>query len=116
MQGLRGMLANMKTTSAETASRNPITLAVGRRLKEIRIEKGLSQEDLAHEACVGRAAISAIESGTSNPTVLTLASLCAVLGVSLSHLFAPLTMALETSDGRRSNAARPPKIARSRLR
>jgi transcriptional regulator with XRE-family HTH domain len=110
------MLGFMKSTPKLPAGRNPITVAVGRRLKEIRRNAGKSQEDLAHEASVGRAAISSIESGATNPTVLTLAALCAALGVSLSELFAPLTMTLESAETRRTNAANPPKIERSRLR
>ncbi|PQV51900.1 DNA-binding XRE family transcriptional regulator [Paraburkholderia sp. BL21I4N1] len=110
------MLGLMKSTPKQPAGRNPITAAVGRRLKEVRRNAGKSQEDLAHEASVGRAAISSIESGVTNPTVLTLAALCAALGLSLSDLFAPLTMTLESAETRRANVANPPKIERSRLR
>ncbi|AJW93814.1 helix-turn-helix family protein (plasmid) [Burkholderia gladioli] len=90
--------------------------AVGRRLKEVRLQAGKSQEDLAHEAAVSRVAISAVESGAANTTVLTLAALCRPLGISLSELFAPLTMPLDAQEPRRVNAAKPPKIGRSRLR
>lgn len=110
---LSGMNASAKTPTFE---RNPITQAVGRRLKEVRLQAGKSQEDLAHEASVSRVAISAVESGATNTTVLTLAALCRPLGISLSELFAPLTMPLDIQDPRRVNAAKPPKIGRSRLR
>nr|WP_175752646.1 helix-turn-helix transcriptional regulator [Burkholderia anthina] len=100
----------------QETSQVTITVAVGKRLKEVRRQAGKSQEDLAHEASVGRAAISSIESGVTNPTVLTLAALCGPLGISLAELFAPLTMSLEDLDTRRINVAKPPKIERSRLR
>ncbi len=111
-----GILSVMKAPIPPTEERNPITVAVGKRLKEVRRHAGKSQEDLAHEASVGRAAISSIESGVTNPTVLTLAALCGPLGISLAELFAPLTMTLEDKDTRRINVAKPPKIERSRLR
>ncbi|PEH41911.1 hypothetical protein CRM94_06985 [Burkholderia gladioli] len=110
---LLGMNASAQTPTFE---RNAITQAVGRRLKEVRVQAGKSQEELAHEAAVSRNAISAVESGAADTTILTLAALCRPLGISLSELFASLTMPLDVQDARRINAAKPPKVGRSRLR
>lgn len=116
LRALGFILSSMNATRQPVRVRNPITVAVGERLKAVRRQAGKSQEDLAHEASVGRVAISSIESGVTNPTVLTLAALCGPLGISLAELFAPLTMTLEEKDTRRTNVAKPPKIERSRLR
>lgn len=80
--------------------RNPVCRAVGKRIKLLRIERDLSQEDLSYEANIGRAAVSAIENGTSNPTLLTLVALANVLGVSLGELFAPIVVTQEATQER----------------
>ncbi|MFM0487355.1 helix-turn-helix domain-containing protein [Paraburkholderia graminis] len=82
--------------------RNPICRAVGKRIKLLRIERDLSQEDLSHEANIGRAAVSAIENGTSNPTLLTLVALANVLDVSLGELFAPISIKFEAKEEHRT--------------
>jgi DNA-binding XRE family transcriptional regulator len=87
-------------------NRNPVCRAVGKRIKLLRIERELSQEDLSHEAGIGRAAVSAIENGTSNPTLLTLVALANVLGVSLGELFAPISITMEPPEDQRTTTRR----------
>jgi transcriptional regulator with XRE-family HTH domain len=107
----------MKAHAEQTViRRNAVSVAVGKRLKELRIRAGKSQEELAHDASVARARISAIEVGDGNPTVLTVAALCRALGISLAELFAPLTASLDELEPRRVNEAQPPKLERPRLR
>lgn len=74
--------------------RNPVATAIGRRVKDCRIEAELSQEELADAALLDRTRISAIERGVANPTVETLAVICNVLGLTLSDLFEPLKLSL----------------------
>ena len=56
-------------------------------LKEIRKEKGFSQEKLAAECELDRTYISMIERGVSSPTLSKLVKISAVLGVNLSEIF-----------------------------
>ncbi|CAB3661160.1 helix-turn-helix domain-containing protein [Paraburkholderia rhynchosiae] len=88
--------------------RNAVATAVGKRVKACRIEAGKSQEELAYEACLDRTRVSVIERGIGNPTVETLATICYVLGITLSNLFEPLTVSLKPSDEHRTGTP-PPK-------
>ncbi len=56
-------------------------------LRTRRVELGLTQESLAHEAEVDRSYVGRIERCTENPTVDTLERLAAVLRVPLAALF-----------------------------
>ncbi len=56
-------------------------LKVGKSLREARIEKGLSQKDLALRVGMKQPDISKIEEGKSNITLLTLFTLCKVLEI-----------------------------------
>jgi len=61
---------------------------MGTRVKEIREQCGMSQEELAYKAGVCRATISAIENDPKKkPTVRTLEKLAKALGVSLDRIF-----------------------------
>ena len=60
--------------------------AVGNRIRSLRIEKGLSQEDLANEAEVPLSQIGRIERGENNPTISTLYVISEALGIELKKL------------------------------
>jgi transcriptional regulator with XRE-family HTH domain len=95
----------------------PISIALGKRIKQRRHEVDKSQETLAFEAHVDRTYISAIERGIANPSIETLANVCYALDVTLAELFAPLDgVSLKPTGERRANAATPPEIKRQRLR
>jgi len=57
--------------------------ALGAALKALRLEKKMTQQDLAHEADLTVAHLSKIERGLTNPTWGTVAALAEGLGVSL---------------------------------
>lgn len=57
------------------------------RLKEIRVEKGLTQESLADEIGVTRQTIIAVEKAKFVPSVKLALELASVLGVPLEDLF-----------------------------
>jgi transcriptional regulator with XRE-family HTH domain len=100
-----------------TRSPAPITVALGRRIKQRRHEVDKSQETLAFEALVDRTYISAIERGIANPSIETLANICYALDITLAGLCEPLNgVSLAPTGERRANAATPPEIKRSRLR
>jgi transcriptional regulator with XRE-family HTH domain len=54
---------------------------VGRNVRRLREERGLSQEKLAFEADLHRTYISGVERGARNPTVLVLGQLAKALKV-----------------------------------
>ncbi|MFC3532023.1 helix-turn-helix domain-containing protein [Vogesella facilis] len=95
----------------------PISVALGKRIKECRHAVDKSQETLAFEAHVDRTYISSIERGVANPSIETLADICHAIGISLAELFASMTDIPRAPSGeRRANAATPPEIKRRRLR
>ncbi len=61
--------------------------ALGRRIRELRKQKGLSQEGLADEAAMHRTYMWGIERGSRNPSLNHLSRIANALGVSLSALF-----------------------------
>ncbi|WP_035669382.1 helix-turn-helix domain-containing protein [Flavobacterium sp. 83] len=60
---------------------------VGKRIQEIRIEKNLSQQDLAARCNFEKSNMSRLESGGANATLSTLDIVCKALGVEIIELF-----------------------------
>jgi len=60
---------------------------LGSNLKRIRIEKGISQVDIAQSLNVSRGFISNIENGKTNPTLLTITSIAKALNVGIDEMF-----------------------------
>lgn len=63
-------------------------VAFGMILKDLRANRGLSQQELASEAQVDRACISLLESGKRHPTLFTLLALARALQTTASELVA----------------------------
>lgn len=61
---------------------------VGRNLRRLRLERGLSQEKLAHDARIAPSFISQIENGKRSPTVTLLQQLAATLRAPIVEFFA----------------------------
>lgn len=59
---------------------------LGKNLKRIRTEKGISQGDIVRSLGMDRAFISNIENGKTNPTLATIAKLAKAIGVSVDEL------------------------------
>jgi transcriptional regulator with XRE-family HTH domain len=62
---------------------------VGRNVKRIRQEKGLTQEQLAELSGFSQQYISGLEQGRRNPTIVSLYELATALGVSHMELVRP---------------------------
>jgi transcriptional regulator with XRE-family HTH domain len=60
--------------------------ALGKRIKDLRKEKGLSQEDLSNEADIPLSQVGRIERGEVNATISTLHAISVALGVYLKEL------------------------------
>ena len=88
---------------------NAITLAVGQNLRHFREQRGMTQLELAMSAEVERTRVSKLELGRVNPSVLTLATICHVLNITLADLFGDIRLAHPpTTEGgplRRANQA-----------
>ncbi|NTU70462.1 MAG: helix-turn-helix transcriptional regulator [Coriobacteriia bacterium] len=63
----------------------------GKRLRELRDERSLTQEKLAHLAGLERTYISQAEQGRRNTTILTLQKLATALEVDITELLMPPT-------------------------
>lgn len=60
---------------------------IGRKLKLLRLERGLSQEKLAEYVNMSREHISCIEKGKNLPTVETLYNLAAYFEIDIKYFF-----------------------------
>lgn len=67
--------------------RKNVAEAIGRRLTEIRLANGLSQEAFAEKVGMHRTYYSAIERGEKNVTLVTLSRVTDALGIRMSSLF-----------------------------
>ena len=59
---------------------------LGNNLKRMRIEKSISQGDIARSLSVSRGFVSNIENGKTNPTLATITRLANAIGVSSDEL------------------------------
>jgi len=63
----------------------------GLRVRQLRTERGLSQEAFADKAGLHRTYIGSIERGEQNISLSNIEKLADTLGISLAELFAPFT-------------------------
>lgn len=59
----------------------------GERLRELRQERGFTQEELALRADITTSYYGQIERGSANPSVALLEKICAVMGISIGDIF-----------------------------
>ncbi|UWR22702.1 cupin domain-containing protein [Sulfitobacter sp. S190] len=63
---------------------------IGHRLKTIRVERGLSQRELAQRAGLTNGTISLIETDKTSPSVASLKSLLDAIPISMAEFFTPI--------------------------
>lgn len=68
-------------------SENNINVLFGKRIKQLRMQKGLSQEELGYEAGLHRTYIGQIERAEKNITLKNIAKIAKELDVNISELF-----------------------------
>jgi len=61
-------------------------LQFGKKLRDVRLKKKLSQGDIARILCVHRSYISGLERGRRNPSLMTVYKVAKALGVSTNEL------------------------------
>lgn len=66
--------------------KNPVLLALGKNVSELRNKKELTQEQLAERSGLDPSYISGIERGVRNPSVLSLVRLSGGLGTTTSEV------------------------------
>ncbi|MBV7329218.1 helix-turn-helix domain-containing protein [Chloroflexi bacterium TSY] len=69
------------------SKRLPVTEKFGHRIRVLRKERGLSQEQLAERSGLDRTYISGIERGVRNVALRNIEALAQALNVSISDLF-----------------------------
>ena len=69
-----------------------VTIAFGKRVRELRVAKGLSQEDLGERCSLDRTYISSLERGHRNVGLKNIAALAQALDVSLSDFFSGINL------------------------
>jgi transcriptional regulator with XRE-family HTH domain len=67
-------------------TRDPQELGIGSVLRDLRLQRGLSQEQLATKAKMHRNYIGGLERGEKSPTFKSVGKLLAALGVSWTEL------------------------------
>lgn len=75
----------------------------GRRLRELRQNKKMSQEELAFKAGISPAHLGQIERAEKNPTLETIGKLSEALGISLPELFS-FEITADSMDADKGNA------------
>lgn len=66
-----------------------IAVELGKRIKVLRKERGISQEELSFKAGISAAHLGQIERAVKKPTVETIGKLAAALEVPVTALFSP---------------------------
>ncbi|AVM76180.1 helix-turn-helix domain-containing protein [Magnetospirillum gryphiswaldense] len=70
-------------------------------LRKIRIEKAMTQEELAHQAGMSVPYLSDIERGRSAPSLVVLADLATALGITMADMFRDFEITELDRDGGR---------------
>lgn len=73
-------------------SKQKILIKFGERVREIRKEKGLSQEELAHKADLHRTYIGMIERAEKNITLVNIEKITNALEISIKDIFNGITI------------------------
>ena len=92
---------------------NVLKKQLGLRLKEVRLAKGMKQEDLEKWSFSYRY-YGRMERGLVNPTLETLARLCDIFEISMSDLFAFTDTDREASEDREAVALKVAQVLKGR--
>jgi len=74
--------------SSPRHANDPDLVALGAAIRRARVERGVSQEELAFRSGIDRAYMSSIERGQQNPGIASLIRVAVALGLSAAELMA----------------------------
>ena len=66
---------------------NDVKIVLGLRIKQIRNEIGISQEELANRAGLDRTYITSVEKGRRNISIVNIEKICNALNISIKQFF-----------------------------
>lgn len=69
------------------SAHDPCLLSLGASIRALRLRQGLSQEQLAYDANIGRSYMGGIERGEHNVAVINLCKIASALDTSAANLF-----------------------------
>lgn len=67
---------------------DPVLVSLGAAIRRARLERGLSQEELAHRSAVDRSYMSSIERGGQNPGIVSVARIARAMEMTMTELMA----------------------------
>jgi len=70
--------------------KHPYLVKLGQQIRQLRLSKGFSQEDFAHEVGIDRSYMGGIERGERNIAALNLIRIAKSLKVEVGELFPPI--------------------------
>lgn len=88
--------------------------AFGARVRDLRLARELTQEDLAEHCGLFRTYMSRIETGNANPTLTMIWALAGALGVNVADLFPDPPAPTEPPTGSNRKRGNPPSRGRVR--
>jgi len=68
-------------------ARDPVLTAFGMAVRSARLERGISQEELAHLASIDRSYVSSVERGEQNIAIINISRIASALGIAAAELF-----------------------------
>lgn len=71
--------------------KHPALVKIGKRIRELRTEKGYSQESFAYEVGLDRTYMGSVERGERNIATLNLIRIAKCLTVEIGDLFPPIS-------------------------
>ena len=74
--------------SSPRHAHDPALVALGAAIRAARIERGVSQEELAHRSAIDRSYMSSIERGAQNPGIVSILRVAHALEMTATELFA----------------------------
>ena len=67
-------------------AQHPVLVALGQAIRRARIDRQISQEELAHRSEIDRAYMSSIERGQQNPGFVSVARVAAAMDMTVAEL------------------------------
>ena len=82
----------MESTVKPSRSRNDHLVALGNQLRQIRTDRGFSQEEFAAEVGLARSYYGEVERGERNVAAVNLIRIAIAMNVEVGELFPPLSL------------------------